>query len=91
MILLPLISKWFKWTPASYLLDDALPISWQADLLRLPIALSFRVTHDNPLVLLADQLHLWVLRVLPLYPLQQGGAQLLDPGDILVLILHHGL
>lgn len=49
------------------------------------------MTHDNPLVLLADLQHLWVLRILPLYPLQQGGAQLLDPGDILMLILHHGL
>ena len=90
-ILLPLISKLFKWTPISCLLDDALPISRQADLLRLPIALSLRVSHDNPLVLLADLQHLWVLRVLPLYPLQQCGTQLLYPGDILVLTLHHGL
>ena len=49
------------------------------------------MTHDNPLVLLADLLHLWVFGVLPLDPLQQGSAQLLDPGDILMLILHHGL
>ena len=49
------------------------------------------MSHDNPLVLLADLLHLWVLWVLPLNSFKQGGAQLLDPGDILMLVLHHGL
>ena len=48
------------------------------------------MSHDNPLILLANLLHLWVLRVLPLNSFKQGGAQLLYPGDILMLILHHG-
>jgi hypothetical protein len=89
--MLSLIKKWFKRTPASCLLEDTLPISWLANLLRLPITLSFTVSHDNPLVLPTDLLHLCVFRVLPLNLFEQSGAQLLDPSDILMLILYHGL
>ena len=49
------------------------------------------MSHENPLVLLTDLLHLCVFRVLPLNLFEQSGAQLLDPSDILMLVLHYGL